>query len=64
MILTDAKFSDGKLHDIAFLGLRLVIGAIFIVQGSGKFNKVQGNLILALRAFYQIWACHLSYKYQ
>ena len=36
--MTDAKFSDGKLHDIAFMGLRSVIGAIFIVQGSGKFN--------------------------
>jgi putative oxidoreductase len=36
--LTDAKFSDGKIHDIAFMGLRSVIGAIFIVQGSGKFS--------------------------
>jgi putative oxidoreductase len=36
--LTDAKFSDGKLHDIAFMGLRSVIGSIFIVQGTGKFN--------------------------
>jgi putative oxidoreductase len=36
--LTGSKFSDGKLHDIAFMGLRSAIGAIFIVQGSGKFN--------------------------
>ena len=36
--MTDAKFSDGKLHDISFMGLRSVIGVIFIVQGTGKFN--------------------------
>ncbi len=36
--MTDAKFSDGKLHDISFMGLRSVIGVIFIVQGIGKFN--------------------------
>lgn len=33
-----AKFSGSELHDLAHLGLRLVIGVIFIVQGSGKFN--------------------------
>ena len=37
-ILTDAKFHESKLHDITHLGIRLVIGTIFIVQGSGKFN--------------------------
>ena len=33
-----AKFSESKLHDLAHLGMRLAIGTIFIVQGSGKFD--------------------------
>lgn len=33
-----AKFSDNKLIDIAFLGMRAAIGVIFIVHGTGKFN--------------------------
>ena len=37
-MLTDAKFRENKLHDIAFWGLRAAIGVIFIVHGSGKFN--------------------------
>jgi len=37
-MLTDAKFRENKLHDIAFWGLRAAIGVIFIVSGSGKFN--------------------------
>jgi putative oxidoreductase len=36
--LTEAVFRENKLHDIAFWGLRATIGAIFIVQGSGKFG--------------------------
>jgi putative oxidoreductase len=36
--LTEAIFRENKLHDIAFWGLRATIGAIFIVQGSGKFG--------------------------
>jgi len=36
--LNGAKFSESKLHDITHLGIRLVIGTIFIVQGSGKFD--------------------------
>ncbi|MFB5610224.1 MAG: DoxX family protein [Nitrosopumilaceae archaeon] len=36
--MTEAKFRENKLHDIAFWGLRASIGVIFIVQGSGKFN--------------------------
>ena len=38
-LLVDAKFSEGKLNDIVFMGLRSVIGTIFIVQGSGKFGE-------------------------
>lgn len=36
--MTEAKFRENKLHDIAFWGLRASVGVIFIVQGSGKFN--------------------------
>jgi len=46
--LTDAKFSDGRLHDIAFMGLRSVIGVIFIVQGSGKFNPGAAGFLTSL----------------
>jgi len=34
----ETGFRENKLHDIAFFGMRLAIAAIFIVQGSGKFN--------------------------
>ncbi len=37
-ILTDARFREGKLHDIVHLGVRVTIGVIFIVQGTGKFD--------------------------
>jgi len=36
--VTEAKFRENKLFDIAFMGLRTAIAAIFIVQGSGKFG--------------------------
>jgi len=36
--LVEAIFRENKLHDIAFWGLRATIGAIFIVEGSGKFG--------------------------
>ncbi len=36
--MSGAKFSDNKLIDIAFLGMRAAIGVIFIVHGTGKFN--------------------------
>ena len=34
----DANLSQHKLHDIASMGMRAVIGVIFIVHGSGKLN--------------------------
>ena len=37
-ILTEAKFRENKLHDIAFWGLRTAIGVIFIAHGTGKLN--------------------------
>lgn len=36
--MIEANFRENKLHDIAFMGLRAVIGVIFIVHGTGKFN--------------------------
>jgi len=36
--MLDAGIRVSKLHDITHFGIRLVIGAIFIIQGSGKFN--------------------------
>lgn len=36
--MADAKFSENKLFDIAFMGMRTAIGAIFISHGVGKFN--------------------------
>lgn len=37
--MTDAKFSEGKLNDVVFIGLRSAIGVIFIVQGTNKFGE-------------------------
>jgi putative oxidoreductase len=34
----DAGIRAGKLNDITHFGLRIVVGVIFIVHGSGKFN--------------------------
>lgn len=36
--MTEAKFRDNKLVDIAFWGMRAAIGAIFIAHGTAKFN--------------------------
>ena len=36
--MSDAKFSDSKLIDIAFMGIRATIGVIFILHAMGKFN--------------------------
>ena len=36
--MTEANFRESKLHDIAFMGLRTVIGVLFIAHGVGKFN--------------------------
>ena len=35
---TDAILKGNVLHDITHFGIRAVIGVIFIVQGSGKFD--------------------------
>jgi len=36
--LTEAKFSENKLHDIVHFGVRIVVGTIFIAHSLGKFN--------------------------
>lgn len=36
--MTDAKFRENKLHDIIHLGVRAVVGTIFIAHSLGKFN--------------------------
>lgn len=36
--MTEAKFRDNKLVDIAFWGLRAAVGVIFIAHGTGKFG--------------------------
>ena len=38
-MLAEAKFSEGKLNDIVFMGLRSAIGAIFIAHGISKFGE-------------------------
>lgn len=38
-ILTEAKFSENKLNDIAFWGLRGAVGVIFIANGYGKLSN-------------------------
>ena len=47
--MANVKFSDNKLTDIAFMGMRAAIGAIFLAHGVGKFNPgftgfLTGNL--------------------
>ena len=38
VLLTEAVFRENKLHDIAHMGIRAVVGVIFILHGTGKFN--------------------------
>ena len=37
-MILDAKIREGKFNDITHFGIRIVVGVIFIVHGSGKFN--------------------------
>ncbi|HSB57580.1 MAG TPA: DoxX family protein [Nitrosopumilaceae archaeon] len=37
--MTDAKFRENKLHDIAHFGLRAAIGTVFILHSLGKFDS-------------------------
>ncbi len=36
--MTEAKFRDNRLVDIAFWGLRAGVGVIFLANGTGKFG--------------------------
>lgn len=38
--MLQANIKEGKLNDITHLGIRLALGAIFIVHGSAKFNPM------------------------
>jgi putative oxidoreductase len=38
VLLAEAVFRENKLHDIAHMGIRVAIGVIFIIHGTGKFN--------------------------
>lgn len=37
--MAEAKFSEGKLNDVVFMGLRSAIGVIFIAHGISKFGE-------------------------
>ena len=37
--MAEAKFSENRLLDIAFWGLRAAVGVIFIAHGTGKFGE-------------------------
>ena len=37
--MAEAKFSENRLFDIAFWGLRAAVGVIFIAHGTGKFGE-------------------------
>lgn len=41
----DAKFHESKFHDIAHFGIRLALGAIFIVHGIAKFDPMFGSFL-------------------
>ncbi len=37
--MAESKFSENRLLDIAFWGLRAAVGVIFIAHGTGKFGE-------------------------
>ena len=37
-MVLDANIREGKFNDITHFGIRIVVGVIFIVHGSGKFD--------------------------
>jgi len=46
--LTTAEIKQKTLNDVVFIGLRSVIGVIFIVHGMGKFNPGFTNFLSSL----------------
>jgi len=44
--LTEAKIKESKLHDIAHFGIRSVVGVLFIVHSTGKFNPGFSNFLV------------------
>ncbi|HJL67712.1 MAG TPA: DoxX family protein, partial [Nitrosopumilus sp.] len=43
--MTTAEIKEKILNDIVFVGLRSIIGVIFIVHGMSKFNPGFGNFL-------------------
>ena len=46
--MTTAEIKQKILNDVVFMGLRSVIGVIFIVHGMGKFNPGFTNFLSSL----------------
>ena len=46
--MTTAEIKQKILNDVVFIGLRSVIGVIFIVHGMGKFNPGFANFLSSL----------------
>jgi putative oxidoreductase len=44
--LTEAIIKQGKLHDIAHFGIRTVVGVLFIVHSTGKFDPGFSNFFI------------------
>ena len=44
--MAEAKIKESKLHDISHFGLRLVVGVLFIVHSTGKFNPEFSNFFV------------------
>lgn len=46
--MTTAEINGKFLNDVVFMGLRSVLGVIFIVHGIGKFNPGFSNFLTSL----------------
>jgi putative oxidoreductase len=44
--LAEAKIKENKLHDIAHFGIRSVVGVLFIVHSTGKFDPGFSNFFV------------------
>ncbi|TSA17422.1 MAG: DoxX family protein [Nitrosopumilales archaeon] len=44
--MAEAKIRESKLHDIAHFGIRSVVGVLFIVHSTGKFDPGFSNFFV------------------
>ncbi len=44
--MAEAKIKENKLHDIAHFGIRSVVGVLFIVHSTGKFDPGFSNFFV------------------